>query len=53
MPSINTADDLLTLLRENKEFREAVRQAILTEELLTLPAVFNSFAYMERREAVQ
>ena len=44
MTTINTANDLLTLLRENHEFREAVRQAILTEELLALPAVFNAFA---------
>ena len=44
MTTINTTDDLLTLLRENHEFREAVRQAILTEELLSLPAVFSAFA---------
>ena len=43
MTTINTTDDLLTLLRENQEFREAVRQAILTEELITLPAAFNAF----------
>ena len=43
MTTINTSDDLLALLRENQEFREAVRQAILTEELLTLPARFNAF----------
>ena len=43
MTTINTSDDLLTLLRENQEFREAARQAILTEELLTLPARFNAF----------
>jgi hypothetical protein len=40
MPVINTADDLLALLRENQEFREAVRQVILTEELLALPVMF-------------
>ena len=34
----------MTLLRENQEFREAVRQAILTEELIALPAVFSAFA---------
>ena len=43
MTTINTSDDLLALLRENQEFREAARQAILTEELLTLPARFNAF----------
>ncbi len=44
MTTINTTDDLLSLLQENQEFREAVRKAILTEELLALPAVFNAFA---------
>ena len=39
MPIINTSDDLLALLREDQEFREAVRQFILTEELLALPAM--------------
>lgn len=43
MTIINTSDDLLALLRENQEFREAVRQAILTEELIALPATFNAF----------
>ena len=31
MTTINTTDDLLSLLRDNQEFREAVRQAILSE----------------------
>ena len=44
MTTINTTDDLLSLLKENHEFREAVRRAILTEELMALPAVFASFA---------
>ncbi|MCY4653972.1 MAG: hypothetical protein OXC95_12510 [Dehalococcoidia bacterium] len=44
MTTINTTDDLLSLLNENHEFREAVRRAILTEELMSLPAVFSSFA---------
>ena len=44
MTTINTTDDLLSLLKENHEFREAVRRAILTEELMALPAVFSSFA---------
>ena len=43
MTTINTTDDLLALLRENEEFREAVRQAVLTEELIALPAMFNAF----------
>ncbi len=42
MAIINTTDDLLSLLRENQEFREAVRQAVLTEELLALPAMFQA-----------
>ena len=50
MPIINTTDDLLELLRENREFREVVRQAILTEELLGLPAVFDSFSAWVRSE---
>ena len=44
MTTINTTEDLLSLLNENHEFREAVRRAILTEELMALPAVFSSFA---------
>ena len=44
MTTISTSDDLLTLLQENKEFHEAVRKAILTEELMSLPAVFSAFA---------
>ena len=44
MVTINTTDDLLRLLDENPEFREAVRSAILTKELIALPAVFASFA---------
>ena len=43
MVTINTTDDLLRLLDENPEFREAVRQVILTQELISLPAVFTSF----------
>ena len=43
MVTINTTDDLLRLLDENPEFREAVRQVILTQELISLPAVFASF----------
>ena len=50
MTIINTSDDLLTLLRENPDFREAARQAIMTEELLALPAVFSAFASEMRGE---
>ena len=50
MTMINTTEDFLTLLRENQEFREAARQAILTEELLALPAVFSTFASEARTD---
>ena len=41
---INTSDDLMRLLRENSEFREAVRREILTEELMALPQRFSEYA---------
>ncbi len=44
MTTINTADDLLELLDSNPDFLDAVRNKILTDELLALPAVFSSFA---------
>ena len=44
MVTINTAEDLLRALRENPEWKEAVRREILTEELMGLPARFNRFA---------
>ena len=50
MTTINTSDDLLTLLRENQEFREAARRAILTEELLALPVSFSTFASETRSD---
>ena len=34
MPIINTSEDLLRLLDENAEFREAARRHILTDELI-------------------
>ncbi|MCY4651742.1 MAG: hypothetical protein OXC95_01105 [Dehalococcoidia bacterium] len=43
MTTINTADDLLELLDSNPVFLDAVRNKILTDELLALPAVFSSF----------
>ena len=39
MTEINTFQDLLRALDENPEWREALREKILTEELLQLPAV--------------
>lgn len=44
MTTINTTEDLLRLLDENAEFRDAVRSTILTQELLSLPAAFGAFA---------
>ncbi len=38
MTTINTQEDLLRALRENPEWKEAVRAQILGEELLNLPA---------------
>ena len=43
MVTINTTEDLLKLLDENDDFLKAVRQRILTDELLALPARFDHF----------
>ena len=43
MPVINTPEDLLRLLDENAEFREAARRHILTDELIRLPERFAQF----------
>ena len=43
MVTINTSDDLLRALRENPEWKEAVRREILTEELMNLPSRFDRF----------
>ena len=55
MVTINTTDDLLRALAENPRWKEAVRREILTEELLALPARFDSFvattqAFMDKTE---
>ena len=44
MTIINNQEDFLQALRDNPEWREAVRLQILGEELLKLPANFSSFA---------
>ncbi len=44
MVTISTPEELLRVLRENPEWKEAVRREILTEELLNLPARFDRFA---------
>ena len=43
MTTINTTDDLLRLIDENEQFRNAVRHKILTEELIKLPHEFEDF----------
>ncbi|MYC34417.1 MAG: hypothetical protein F4X64_14735 [Chloroflexi bacterium] len=43
MVTISTPEDLLRVLRENPEWKEAVRREILTEELINLPARFDRF----------
>ena len=43
MTTIGTIEDLLRLLRENEEFRAAVRRELLTEELLALPQRFAEY----------
>lgn len=44
MATINTIQDLIRLLRENEEWRNAVRRELLTEELLELPQRFAEYA---------
>ncbi len=43
MVTINTTDDLLRLLDANEQFRAAVRNKILTEDLIRLPSEFEEF----------
>ena len=44
MTTINNQDDFLEALRNNPEWRDAVRKEILTEDLMELPKKFDSFA---------
>ena len=44
MTTIDTSEDILRLLRENEEFRAAVRRELLTQELLELPQRFAEYA---------
>ena len=37
MTTINSAEDLIRIARDNEEFRDALRRELLTEELLALP----------------
>lgn len=43
MVTINTSDDLIRVVRENPEFRAAMRRELLTEELLELPRRFAEY----------
>lgn len=44
MTTINTPDDLIRIVRENPEFRDAMRRELLTEELLELPKRFADYS---------
>ena len=49
MVTIHTSDDILRLLRERPEWKEAVRREILSDELMNLPARFDSFVEEQRQ----
>ena len=49
MTTINSQEDFLRALRENPEWKEAVRALILGEELLQLPTRFNAFVDEQRQ----
>ena len=51
MTTINTIDDLIKIIREQPEAREAVRREILTEELLALPQEIAAMARIGRSTA--
>lgn len=49
MTTINSQEDFLRALRENSEWKEAVRALILDEELLRLPVRFEAFVDEQRQ----
>ena len=49
MVTIHTTDDFLRAMDENPTWKEAVRRAILTEQLLNLPARFDEFTAEQQR----
>lgn len=49
MVTIHTTDDFLRAMDENPQWKEAVRRAILTEELMNLPARFDDFVAEQQR----
>ena len=51
MTTVNNIDDLIRILREQPEARDAVRREILTEELLALPQELAAMARIVRSPA--
>ncbi len=51
MATINTAEDLIRILRQDPEILDQVRRAILTDELLELPVKFAEMAEAQARMA--
>ena len=49
MTTINSQEDFLRALRENPEWKDAVRALILSEELMHLPVRFNAFIDEQRQ----
>ena len=49
MTTINSKEDFLRALRENPEWKDAVRALILGEELLRLPVRFDAFVDEQRQ----
>ncbi len=49
MVIIHTSDDILRVFRERPEWKAEVRREILTEELMNLPARFDSFVASTER----
>ena len=44
MTTINTTEDLLRIVRENEEFRDAMRRELLSDEVLELPKRLSLYA---------
>ena len=51
MTTVNTIDDLIRIIREQPDAKEAVRREILTEELLALPQEIAAMARIVRSTA--
>ena len=48
MTTISNQDDFLQALRDNPQWRDAVRKEILSEELTQLPVKFDAFVEEHR-----